>query len=80
MIVFKKGKDLNFYSKINFDDESLLLNRNFKNKDLENNSDLNFMILNVKNKYEDNWKYINKMNPSTSVPIYFLNLRLLKDK
>ena len=69
MIVFKKGKDLNFYSKINFDDESLLLNRNFKNKDLENNSDLNFMILNVKNKYEDNWKYINKMNPSTSVPI-----------
>ena len=27
------------------------------------------MILNVKNKYEDNWKYINKMNPSPSVPI-----------
>ena len=27
------------------------------------------MILNIKNKYEDNWKSINKMNPSTSVPI-----------
>ena len=23
----------------------------------------------MKNKYEDNWKSINKMNPSTSVPI-----------
>ena len=27
------------------------------------------MILNIKNIYEDNWKSINKMNPSTSVPI-----------
>ena len=27
------------------------------------------MILNIKNKYEDNWKSINKMSPSTSVPI-----------
>ena len=30
------------------------------------------MILNIKNKYEDNWKSINKMNPSTSVPIRLL--------
>ena len=27
------------------------------------------MILNIKNEYEDNWKSINKMSPSTSVPI-----------
>ena len=27
------------------------------------------MILNVKNTYEDIWKSINKMNPSSSVPI-----------
>ncbi len=27
------------------------------------------MILDIKNKYEDNWKSINKMSASTSVPI-----------
>ena len=27
------------------------------------------MLLDIKNRYEDNWKSINKMNPSTSVPI-----------
>ena len=27
------------------------------------------MILSLKNKYEDNWKSLNKMNPSTSAPI-----------
>ena len=27
------------------------------------------MILNIKNEYEDNWKSINKMSLSTSVPI-----------
>ena len=27
------------------------------------------MILSIKNSYEDNWKSINKMNPSRSVPI-----------
>ena len=32
-------------------------------------SDLNLMILHIKNKYEDNWKSVNKYNPSTSVPI-----------
>ena len=27
------------------------------------------MIINIKNEYEDKWKSINKMSPSTSVPI-----------
>ena len=27
------------------------------------------MILDIKNEYEDNWKSINKMSPSSSVPI-----------
>ena len=40
-----------------------------KAKNLKDQSDLKSMILNIKNKYEDNWKSINKLNPSTSVPI-----------
>ena len=69
MIVFKRKDDIKFYSKINFDDKFMVLNENFINKDIHDLSDLKLMILNIKNKYEDNWKSINKMNPSASVPI-----------
>ena len=69
MIIFKRKNDIKTYSRINFDDKLLILNKNFENKNIANQSDLNSIILYIKNKYEDNWKSINKMNPSTSVPI-----------
>jgi len=69
MIVFKRKNNFKFYSKINFDDKFLVLNKNFENKNIQDQPDLNSMILNIKNKYEDNWKSINKMNPSASVVI-----------
>ena len=69
LIIFKEKNNFKFYSKINFDDKFLLSNKKFINKNIEDNLDLNLMILNVKNTYEDIWKSINKMNPSSSVPI-----------
>ena len=69
MIVFKRKNSIKFFSKINFDDKLVLFNKDFINKKIEDQSDINSMILNIKNKYEDNWKSINKMSPSTSLPI-----------
>jgi len=69
MIVFKSKNAIKFYSKINFEDKFVVLNENFINKNIQDLSDLNSMILYIKNKYEDNWKSINKMDPSASVPI-----------
>ena len=69
MIIFKRKNNIKFYSKINFDENFEILSKNFKDKNIDNQSDLNSMILNIKNEYEDNWKSINKMSPSTSVPI-----------
>ena len=69
MIIFKSENNIKFYSRINFDDKLIILNKNFYNKNFETYSDLKSMILNIKNEYEDNWKSINKMNPSTTVPI-----------
>jgi len=69
MIIFKSKNNIKFYSKINFDDKFEILSKNFKDKDIDNQTDLNSMIINIKNEYEDNWKSINKMSPSTSVPI-----------
>ncbi len=69
MIIFKNKNNIKFYSKINFDDKFEILSKNFKDKNVNNQTDLNSMILNIKNEYEDNWKSINKMSSSTSVPI-----------
>ncbi len=69
MIIFKRKNNIKFYSKINFDDKFEILSKNFKDKNIDNQTDLNTMILNIKNEYEDNWKSINKMSPSTSLPI-----------
>ena len=69
MIIFKRKNNIKFYSKINFDDKFEIFSKNFKDKNINNQTDLNSMILNIKNEYEDNWKSINKMSPSRSVPI-----------
>ncbi len=69
MIIFKKKKEIKLYSKINFENKFVVLNKNYPDKNINDKSDLKSMILNIKNDYEDNWKSINKMNPSTSVPI-----------
>ena len=69
MIVFKKKNDIKFYSKINFDDKLIVLNKNFTNRNIENQTHVDTMILDIKNNYEDHWKSINKMDPSSSVPI-----------
>ena len=69
MIIFKSKNNIKFYSKINFDDKFEILSKNFKDKNINKKTDLNSMIINIKNEYEDKWKSINKMSPSTSVPI-----------
>ncbi len=69
MIIFKQDNDIKFYSKINFGDKFIITNQNFPNKNIEHQSDINSVILNLKNNYEDKWKSLNKMNPSTTVPI-----------
>ena len=69
MIIFKSKNNIKFYSKINFDDKFEILSKNFKDKNINNQTDLNSMIINIKNEYEDKWKSINKMSPSTSAPI-----------
>ena len=69
MIIFKEDNSLKFYSKIRLDDKLILLNEKFVNKNINDKSELYSLILKIKNKFEDNWKSINKMNPSESVPI-----------
>ena len=69
MIILKKNNYFKVFSKINLEDKFFTLNKNFKNININNQLDLNSMILRIKNKYEDNWKSINKMSPSSSVSL-----------
>ncbi len=69
MIIFKNKNDIKFYSKINFDDKTVVFSKNFNNINIEDQLALKSIIINIKNIYEDYWKTINKMNPYTSVPI-----------
>ena len=50
MIIFKNKNRIKFYSKINFEDNFEILSKNFINKNLENQTDLNSIILYIKNK------------------------------
>ena len=47
----------------------IIKNNTFKNIDIENEKDLNLLITNLKNIFEDNWKKINEINTSIKVPI-----------
>ena len=69
MIILKKNETIKLYSKIQFEDKFIVINENFTDKNIENKSDLYSLILNIKNIYEDNWKTLNKISSSTSVPI-----------
>ena len=69
MIIFKKKEGLVFYSKVKFDNKFYVLNENISNDNIENDKLLHSLIFKIKNKYEDKWKLINKINPSASVPI-----------
>ncbi len=67
MIIFKNNEKLKMFSKVKFDDKFFLINENYKETKNQNDSNLSKLILKIKNKYEDNWKSVNKMSPSASV-------------
>ena len=70
MIILKRNNYIKVFSKINLEDKFYTFNKNFKNININNQLDLNSMIFHIKNKYEDYWKSINKMSPSTSVSLH----------
>ena len=49
--------------------KNLIKNNSFKNINIDNESDLNLLIINLKNIFEDTWKKINEINTSIKVPI-----------
>ncbi len=69
VIFYKNKKNLQIFSKISFSNSNFKFNLDKKIINYEDNKELDQIILNLKNLYEDKWKIINKINTSITIPI-----------
>ena len=69
LIILKKNNKLRLFSKIKFDKKNMLINNTYDKINFENEDEINNLIFDIKEKYEDKWKSINKLNTSISLPI-----------
>ena len=56
-------------TKIYSDKNEIIKNNTFKNINIDDEADLNFLIESLKNLFEDTWKKLNEINTSIKVPI-----------
>ena len=68
-LIFKDKNEIRILSKIYNDKNEIIKNNTFKNINIDNETDLNFLIENLKNLFEDTWKKLNEINTSIKVPI-----------
>ncbi|MDC2987706.1 hypothetical protein OAX99_00785 [Candidatus Pelagibacter sp.] len=68
-VIFKGKNEVRILTKIYNDENEIIKNDTFKNINLDNKTDLNFLIENLKNLFEDTWKKLNEINTSIKVPI-----------
>ncbi len=68
-LIFRGNNEVRILTKIYFDKNEIIKNDTFKNIDINNEADLNILIENLKNLFEDTWKKFNEINTSIKVPI-----------
>ena len=68
-LVFRGNNEVRILTKIYNGKNEIIKNNTFKNIDIDNEIDLNLLITNLKNLFEDTWKKINEINTSIKVPI-----------
>ena len=69
LIMLKSTTQLRVFSKIKFEKNKLLLNRIYNLDNIELEDEVNNIIFNIKDNFEDKWKAVNKINTSIKIPI-----------
>ncbi len=69
LIILKSNTQIRVFSKIKFGTKDLISNNIYNLDDVENEEEINKIIYDIKNTYEDKWKSINKINTSLELPI-----------
>jgi len=68
-LIFRGNDEVRILTKFYTDKNEIIKNNSFKNINIDNETDLNFLITNLKNIFEDTWKKLNEINTSIKVPI-----------
>mgnify|MGYP007000414165 CR=1 len=68
-LIFKGNNEVRILTKIYNNKNEIIKNNSFKNINIDNETDVNFLITNLKNLFEDTWKKLNEINTSIKVPI-----------
>ena len=68
-LIFRGNNQVRILTKIYNDKNEIIKNNTFNNLDIDNETDLNFLISNLKNLFDDTWKKLNEINTSIKVPI-----------
>ena len=69
LTIYKNKNEVKILSKINLSNSVNINNQNYINVNLENKKDLNKILENLKNIYEDQWKKNNEINTSIKLPL-----------
>ena len=68
-IIYKNKNEIRIFSKVNINNSLKVSNKKYSNVNLENKKDLNKILGDLKNTYEDQWKEYNKINTSIKLPL-----------
>ena len=68
-IIYKNNDKIAVLSKIQLNESLKVENKKFETVDLFKEKDLNLIIVNLKNTYENYWKSINQINTSIKLPL-----------
>ena len=68
-IIYKNKDEIKILSKINLNNSLKINNQEYSEIDLTNEKDLNKILENLKNTYEDEWKKNNEINTSIKLPL-----------
>ena len=69
LIIYKNKDEIKILSKINLNDSLKLDNKRYGKINLDNKQELEKIILDLKNNYEDQWKKNNEINTSIKLPM-----------
>jgi len=69
LIIYKNNNEIKILSKINLNNSLKLDNKKYSGINLQNEREVETLILDLKNSYEDQWKKNNEINTSIKLPM-----------
>ena len=69
LIILKTNSQLRVFSKIKLENNKLLMNKIYNSVNIEKEDEINNIIFNIKDNFEDKWKLVNKINTSIKIPV-----------